>query len=119
MPIFDSKYAQDLFIKELDFWGLTEDIKKLTRKNVSPVKKTYNEPRRNSMQPVIKQMTPKEQVQSLNRESVAPKKNLGKPGAFVNSNVGSSLSPKKQLNVKPVSITSSKQALEFYTKIPD
>jgi len=51
MPKFDSKHAEDLFVKELDFWGLQDDLKLLrgSKKNVSPIRKLYAEGRRSSM----------------------------------------------------------------------
>ena len=53
MPKFDSKHAEDLFIKELEFWGLHNDLRYVrgSRKNASPIKKLYAEGRRSSMQP--------------------------------------------------------------------
>lgn len=66
------------------------------------------------MQPQARQRSLKEQSEALNQESIAPKKQ----GAFVKQEPWGAQSPKKIVQ-KPVSITSSKKALEFYTKIPE
>ena len=79
MPKFDSRHSEDLFVKELEFWGLHDDLRKINKRHESPPRKRVAEGRKSKLQPQARQRSLKEQAEALNQESIAPKKQ----GAYV------------------------------------
>lgn len=46
MPKFGSKHSEDMFIKELEFWGLHDDLRKVNKRHESPPRKRVTEGRK-------------------------------------------------------------------------